>query len=1406
MKWQQNPVGKRMIQPLSALVLISALTALGQNGTVLEMITAASPDAKVLGLPIVETEDGERVFETKDTPAVFTRRRHPVDPAKYYALVVTARTRSGEPSRCLLGLVAEDGKKRIIPSDAGDFTVPGSLTELAADAAKGDTVIKVRDASRWQASKSSTVAFNARADLGDIPNFNLVRGVAGIAATGAGHAVTLNAPLAAAYPTGSGVRQHVSQGGTYPYVWIGAVPSEWTALEGRLVRGDNIRRGIERLRVVVLPNRGGKGKEAVTQIRSIALKAFDEPDVREKSGMKTAVRTFEIRTAVPDTAANATTTLRCGPKGLRVMLNWHDGSGQQLAITPFDYAEGEQKLKDAGLELSLGRVRYYVRPNLARYGKKVRERYLAKWDELPPATAHRFPVTFRMAPGEVQLWMDGRYAGRILHPARLQQIAFEVPAGSAVGETRFAPPRHAPRYLPLDISRLPAAASLPENATVKMTAGVPDGGGITRIGDRSVPFVQPSSTWIDVGDTYRELDGSGVLARSAFDGLRDSALISVPAAQYVRAWVLCVVDDDPRKEPVLTARLTRFVDRGGWSGRGRDAIADVSVTLPRSGEAPATGVVRAGTATVDGKTVPLWLAEVALPVGEIQDLLWQEEPVRGTLKIGPYLDFELLGKLTASAHPFHDHRWKPDGTVSAVKVLGVTLEETPVELEVRQSQPGNIFHNDETPEIPVALRPARDGEYVLQWDIRDSDGQQVDSGRKLLALRVDAGEQQIVIPLRQPQLGWYGIRVSLQEGERRLVEYPAAFALLAPDTRQAGFESPYASWWFGAHHYGTSDEKIAGALLRKLGFRRTHINHHVDKRRLSEKLLAPWMLTDAVLSCVVSRKQKGTPDEEIVASIRDHLERFPHAKYVLVFHEHSPWGYSQAPELVGQKQTEELGAQRGIESADSRWEYATAAAKLIRQHFPDLKIIIGNSLGSSELIAEGLRRKFSETYADYVGIETVNRTVLPEKLCVAGAQCFWLLREIARVYGYRWQVSSGYEYNYRLERLIGQDVQAKWYVRDTLLALAYRAPYISTALLYDAGNKYQNSFWGGSGLCRRYPLLHPKKAYVAVSVLTRALDRAQYKRKLSTGSLSVYALEFERPDTQMVYAIWTSRGDCELTLELPDGTGVEVIDMYGRSGQRTAGRRGLTVNAGTAPQYVTSPVAIQNVVRGKRSYPPDDLFPLPPDEFRVVNAMDDLTQWTLQAGVDPLLEGADGLIPHRTLGDYVLRGAQDDEKADCLELELRANEKLPALMNEYTVLRLKEPVTLPGEPATVGLWVKGNSGWGQVFWEIEDAAGVRRVSCGTRVHNADVHDYDGRVSVNFDGWHFLSFPITGKSPIPDLSTGSVPNLWNTSDPERGVSYPIKVTGIAVALPPQALHLTEMERVRQVLRFRDLSVR
>jgi hypothetical protein len=85
------------------------------------------------------------------------------------------------------------------------------------------------------------------------------------------------------------------------------------------------------------------------------------------------------------------------------------------------------------------------------------------------------------------------------------------------------------------------------------------------------------------------------------------------------------------------------------------------------------------------------------------------------------------------------------------------------------------------------------------------------------------------------------------------------------------------------------------------------------------------------------------------------------------------------------------------------------------------------------------------------------------------------------------------------------------------------------------------------------------------------------------------------------------------------------------------------------------------------------------------------------------------------------------------------------------------------------------------------------------VHDADVFDYDGRVAVNFDGWAFLSFPITDQSPIPDLSTGAVSNLWESSDRSKPVTYPLKLTGLVFSAPQETLHLTEMRPVRQIIR-------
>ena len=47
----------------------------------------------------------------------------------------------------------------------------GSFTELAAPARKGDNSIVVLDGSKWRKGKVNEVAFNAKKDESDLPNY-----------------------------------------------------------------------------------------------------------------------------------------------------------------------------------------------------------------------------------------------------------------------------------------------------------------------------------------------------------------------------------------------------------------------------------------------------------------------------------------------------------------------------------------------------------------------------------------------------------------------------------------------------------------------------------------------------------------------------------------------------------------------------------------------------------------------------------------------------------------------------------------------------------------------------------------------------------------------------------------------------------------------------------------------------------------------------------------------------------------------------------------------------------------------------------------------------------------------------------------------------------------------------------
>lgn len=1034
----------------------------------------------------------------------------------------------------------------------------------------------------------------------------------------------------------------------------------------------------------------------------------------------------------------------------------------------------ESPMPDAAVEFSGSGLAFqnHVRPHLRRYTEDQRVELAKRWDLMPPASEHWTAMEIRSSDKGAELWVEGRFCGQLASTSALVSLSVD---GASVRGVKTSTREATGRFLPLNAAVLPCAPQA--NGTgVKLDRVLP------------IPMIT-SKTNVDVGEAKmmqgpKALETDENTSRTSLDGMKESLHYSVPQAFYHRAWVLCAVDDDPKKDPVLTTRLTRFAT----SGRG-GAIADTSITLPRGDEQPGTGIQRVGTAdlAMDGKVKhsPLYLVEVELKLGEILDLLAMEKDTFAAMKIGPYLDFEFLGKLgTLQVQSDRRHKPFPDSR-SAVQVFGVTLERAPVEMRLKQSQPGNLFHNDEVPQTAVTLHASDPGEYALRWQIADVAGKVLKQHEQRLAMKA-GDDKDVTLDLAMPELGWYALRMELIAGERCVLKHDAAFALLGPDTRKAGYESPYGVWWFGGAHYCTRDLNVVGPMLMKAGMRRVPVGWTQD----TEADFAPWKVTLNQIKWgfrIADLDDWPAAEARAEKSIGDLVKRFPSCRHILLYHEsYDPGGYP--PELYGEKYEPKDPAQLAKE--DKLIELGIKAATLYRQKFPQLKIIAGNSGGSSGMIAAMLRRGFPKDLIDYFGTETTGQTIAPEKLSPHTTGGIWLMGETARHFGYDQPLTGCYEYTSRAERDLGPQRHAEWYAKDYLHGLANRFPTISPALIEDVGNAYYSALWGGSGLCERKGLWYPKPAYVAAATLTRVLDSVTLVKQMDTGSSSAHVLEFARGG-ERVYALWTARGRCEMQFEFDADTPLRLTSFYGSSSDTKTKDKRLTLTASSAVSYFTSPKAARSVIAGARS------FDLPLAGTHVVASLDDAAQCELVPG-DPVL-----ITSTRKPGQFTMRTVQDEERGSCIELELKREGTVPAVVGEYATLQLRTPAAIPGEPHSVGLWVKGDSSWGRVFWEITDAKGERWRSNG----GYDGGDWSNASSIDFDGWCFMPFPLTDDSPYKQIEPGFGKGQWKPTggDGNGRLDPPLKLTALHIETHRQSVNLTKMEPVKRTLRIRDVSV-
>jgi hypothetical protein len=485
----------------------------------------------------------------------------------------------------------------------------------------------------------------------------------------------------------------------------------------------------------------------------------------------------------------------------------------------------------------------------------------------------------------------------------------------------------------------------------------------------------------------------------------------------------------------------------------------------------------------------------------------------------------------------------------------------------------------------------------------------------------------------------------------------------------------------------------------------------------------------------------------------------------MIYHESDGYGGRFPSEIWGE--TPAPLNEKNEAAWQNRINHMLPGLQMIREKFPDLKIQIGNCGNGCAMVAEMLRHGLPKAYFDYVAVEDLGQTFIPEKPALDSLQSAWYLRQTARQFGCaNAQITGCYEWIGRMHMKLGLRTQAEWYIRDALHARAYGFRTIALGAIHDAGQGYFHTIWGNGGMCFRYPYMYPKPVYAAMATHTRVLDAARFERLVSTGALSLYALEFQR-EGQWIYALWTPRGCREATLTLASDADVTITDLYGR--ETNARGRELNLTVSTGAQYVTTKARIARVAAGKSWFPDDP----PPQESALVDGMESLGRWLVSEDLKWMERTRGSNLPHRTRGKYDIREVVDPEKGKCLEFELKPEGQVWAMLYEHTFVKLKEPRPLPGPYQYVGVWVKGNSSWGEIIAQVAGSDGKAVLL---------TPDWPGTTNISFDGWNFIR-----------LKLPEGPN-W------RG---PVTLIGFVVSIPRQMLYGTEMAPVPDLkIRLKD----
>ena len=225
----QNPGRNKLFTALFATIAGTGMLCAAE-------VMRVETKADLNGPQTLEENTAEKSFVVSGQNAGVTSKLFPVEPTKKYKLSGKFRAAPGTAgAQLFFGFIPADGEGKNILPQSVNVLKKGTETELAAPLAKGDQIVKVKDASQWNAALTAAfIVFNVKDDCSDLPNREYMATVdKKIEKKGDVWEITLVKPAAKDYPAGTKVRQQRS-GSTYMYTAASRKPTspEWQEFSG----------------------------------------------------------------------------------------------------------------------------------------------------------------------------------------------------------------------------------------------------------------------------------------------------------------------------------------------------------------------------------------------------------------------------------------------------------------------------------------------------------------------------------------------------------------------------------------------------------------------------------------------------------------------------------------------------------------------------------------------------------------------------------------------------------------------------------------------------------------------------------------------------------------------------------------------------------------------------------------------------------------------------------------------------------------------------------------------------------------------------------------------------------------------------------------------------------------------